>query len=141
MKKQIGVWIDRRQAILVSLTDTEETVKTLTSEVEKHVPTTGGAVESVPYGSKEIVAGDRVERRAEHHLDKYYADVLAELSDAEEIALFGPGLAKAEMKKRLKKSKALSRNLKAVETADKMTETQFRAKIKDFFKWNPPEEL
>ena len=75
MKKQIGIWIDRRQAIVVSLTDSKETIKTLVSEFEKHVPTTGGGRAPKPYGAQEIVAGDRVERRIEHHLDRYYDEV------------------------------------------------------------------
>ena len=141
MKKQIGIWIDRRQAIIVSLMDSKETVKTMASQFEKHTPTTGGGRASKPYGSQEIVAGDRVERRSERHLDRYYEDVMAALAGADEIALFGPGQAKVEMKKRLEKSKPLSKKLKAVETVDKMTETQIRAKVKEFFKWSAEEEM
>jgi hypothetical protein len=141
MKKQIGIWIDRRQAIVVSLTDSKETIKTLVSEFEKHVPTTGGGRAPKPYGAQEIVAGDRVERRIEHHLDRYYDEVMAELAQADAIVLFGPGQAKGEMKKRLERSKVLSKKLKAVETVDKMTETQIRSKVKEFFKWSAPEEM
>jgi len=141
MKKQIGIWIDRRQAILVSLTDTKETVKTLVSNIEKHVRTSGGARTSTPYGPQEIMAEDRIERKYGRHLDRFYAEVMAELAQADAIVLFGPGQAKGEMKKRLERSKVLAKKLKAVETVDKMTETQIRSKVKEFFKWSVEEGM
>jgi hypothetical protein len=51
--------------------------------------------------------------------------------------LFGPGEAKGELKKRLVKMK-LGERVAAVETADKMTDGQIAAKVRDYFKEHPP---
>ena len=54
------------------------------------------------------------------------------IRDAESILLFGPGEAKGELKKRLEKDN-LGERIVGVETADKMTDQQIAAKVKNHF--------
>ena len=49
--------------------------------------------------------------------------------DAETILIFGPGEAKGELKKRMERDK-IGIRIVAMETADKMTEPQIVAKVK-----------
>ena len=42
MKKQIGLWIDHRKAVIVIVTEEGEELKKITSNMEKHVRFTGG---------------------------------------------------------------------------------------------------
>ena len=58
--------------------------------------------------------------------------MIADISDAESILLFGPGEAKSELKKRLEKDN-LGDRIAGVETADKMTDLQIAAKDKEYF--------
>ena len=62
----------------------------------------------------------------------YYDAVIAHLSAADEILIFGPGEAKGELKKRLGKDKSDLRIL-TVETNDKMTESQIVARVRQHF--------
>jgi len=45
MSKQAGLWIDHRKAVIVLITDQGEEVKTITSDMEKHVRFTGGGMD------------------------------------------------------------------------------------------------
>ena len=52
--------------------------------------------------------------------------------DHRKALIFGPGEAKGELKKRLKKSK-LDGRIARVETVDKMTDRQIAAKVREYF--------
>ena len=66
------------------------------------------------------------------HLNTYYEKVISCLRDAESIFLFGPGEAKGELEKRIEKDN-LGDHIVGVETADKMTDPQIVAKVKEHF--------
>jgi hypothetical protein len=52
--------------------------------------------------------------------------------NAESLVILGPGEAKGELRKRLVKNK-LGGRVAAVETADKMTDRQIVAKVREYF--------
>jgi hypothetical protein len=68
------------------------------------------------------------------HLANYYDEVIACIGDAETILIFGPGEAKGELKKRMERDK-IGIRIVAMETADKMTEPQIVAKVKQRLLW------
>jgi stalled ribosome rescue protein Dom34 len=124
MKSNVGVWIDHRKAVIVSFTDEVEKTRRVTSHMEKHVRFSGGA--------NEASAEDKRDRRFTGHLDKYYERVVSCIRDADSILLLGPGEAKAELRTRLE-SEALGRRIVGIETADKMTDRQLAAKVRQHF--------
>lgn len=75
---------------------------------------------------------DIKEREFAAHLNEYYDEVADCLGDADSVLLFGPGEAKAELRKRMEK-KRLGERIAAVETADKMTERQIADKVRHYF--------
>jgi hypothetical protein len=66
------------------------------------------------------------------HLNIYYDAVIATIRDAESIMLFGPGEAKGELKERLERSN-LGGRIVSIETVDKMTDRQIKAKVRQYF--------
>jgi hypothetical protein len=126
MKKQAGLWIDHRKAIVVLVTDAGEEIKKITSGMEKHVRFTGGN------GSQEGSSEDVRDRQFGNHLNSYYDQVIAVIRDADSIQIFGPGEAKGELEKRLE-SEGLKAHILAIETADKMTDHQISAKVRERF--------
>ena len=66
------------------------------------------------------------------HLNKYYDEVIAAVGNANFILLFGPGEAKGELKKRLEHAKP-GGHIIAIETADKMSDQQITAKVREYF--------
>jgi NAD(P)H-hydrate repair Nnr-like enzyme with NAD(P)H-hydrate dehydratase domain len=124
MKKQAGLWIDHRKAVIVIVTDEGEETKEIASNMEKHVRFTGGTASEV--GSTE----DMRDREFGNHLNSYYDRVIAVLHDADSIQIFGPGEAKGELRKRLE-HKGLKGHVLAIETVDKMTDRQIAAKVRE----------
>jgi len=124
MSKQAGLWIDHRKAVIVLITDQGEEVKTITSDMEKHVRFTGGN------GSEDGSSEDVRDRQFGNHLNAYYDQVISIIRDADFIQIFGPGEAKGELEKRLE-HKGLKANVLAVETADKMTDRQIAVKVRE----------
>jgi len=71
MKKDIGLWIDHREAIIVILTDDEEEIKHITSGNEKHIRYSGSSHSKTPEGLNEVTSEDQRDRRFWNHLNKY----------------------------------------------------------------------
>jgi hypothetical protein len=126
MKKQVGLWIDHRKAVVVLVTDEGEEIKKIVSDMEKHVRFTGGT------GSEDGSSEDVRDRQFGNHLNAYYDRVIAVIRDADSIQIFGPGEAKGELEKRLERDGLKARVL-AVETVDKMTDNQISAKVRERF--------
>jgi stalled ribosome rescue protein Dom34 len=127
MKKKVGLWIDHREAVIVSIKDDLEEIKSMTSNMEKHIRFSGGAQKD----SEE----DQRDRRFSNHLNKYYDGVISFIKDAESILIFGPGEAKVELKKRIEDGEGGTQAGRVVglETADKMTGPQIAAKVREYY--------
>jgi stalled ribosome rescue protein Dom34 len=126
MKKEIGLWIDHRKAVIVIIKDEEEEIKKVTSNMEKHIRFTSSST------SEEGSAEDVRDRKFGNHLNSYYDEVIAYIRDADSIQIFGPGEAKGELEKRIK-HEGLKAHILAIETADKMTDRQISAKVRNRF--------
>lgn len=126
MKRHAGLWIDHRQAFVVFVGDGNEETQRIESGVEKHVRFSGHS------SAEDGAADDQRDRRFGVHLDKYYDDVIAHMSTAESILIFGPGEAKGELQRRLA-SKGLGERIVGVEAVDKMTDHQIAAKVRQRF--------
>jgi hypothetical protein len=132
MKKDIGLWLDHREAIVVILTEDGEEIKHLASGSGKHIRYTGSSHSKTPEGLKEVTSEDQRDRKFENALNKYYDEIIAVIRDAASIQIFGPGEAKGELKKRLEHEKIVGQIL-AVESADRMTDRQISAKVRERF--------
>ena len=127
MKKEIGLWIDHRKAVIVIVTEAGDETVEITSEMEKHVRFSSGTESEI--GSTEDVR----DRQFGNHLNSYYDKVVAVIQDAEAIQIFGPGEAKGELQKRLER-KGIQGHLVSVGTMDKMSDRQIAAKVREHFR-------
>jgi hypothetical protein len=125
MKKEIGLWIDHRKAVVVIVSDDGEEVREITSHMEKHVRFSSGDSED---GSSEDVR----DRQFGNRLNSFYDAVIAVIRDGNSVQIFGPGEAKGELKKRLE-SEGFKGHILAVETVDKITDRQITAKVRERF--------
>ena len=131
MKKKVGLWIDHKKAVIVSVTGTEEDIKLIQSNTEEQ------RIEEQGRQNGRSVPSDDIRLRVlTEHLNNYYETVISCIRDAKSILLFGPGEAKGELKKRLEKDN-LGDRIVGVETADKMTDPQIAAKVKEHFLHQP----
>jgi hypothetical protein len=125
MSTEIGLWIDHRKAVIVMISGKDEEVKEITSHMEKHVRFASGNSQD---GSSEDVR----DRQFGDHLDEYYDRIIAAIHGGDTIQIFGPGEAKGELKKRLE-IRGYRGHILRVEAADKMTDRQIAAKVREHF--------
>ena len=132
MKTKVGMWIDHRKAVIVAVTDKGEEIKLIISKVEKQPGRYDGIRSTTPYESQQVPADDSRQKKFTGHLNIYYDAVIACIRDAESILIFGPGEAKGELQKRIKKNK-LGGRIVGIETVDKMTDHQIALKVRQYF--------
>jgi len=123
MSHDVGVWIDHKKAVIVSIAAGHITAVTLESDVGPH-PHYSGAQEGG--GEK------KYEERHNQGLDRYYDDVMGQLGKPDALLLFGPGEAKLQLKERLGRLK-VSERIVAIESTDKLTDPQIVAKVKEHY--------
>ena len=125
MNKRVGLWLDRNKAVIVSVTDTGEERKRITSDME-HYNLYSSVVPGD--GSPENIR----DRRYWNHLGEYYANIITHIHDAKAIQIFGPGEAKYELKKHLEEA-GLSEYIVSMEDAEKLTDDQIGVKVQERF--------
>jgi stalled ribosome rescue protein Dom34 len=124
MKKEVGLWIDHKKAVIFSLADEGAEIKRISSELKKNVRLSGG--------TQKESAEEQGDKRLTGNLNNYYDEVVDYICDAESILIFGPGEAKNELKKRLE-SRKLYQRVVGFETADNMTDNQIVVKVRQRF--------
>src|SRR5512146_93264 len=95
-KREAGVWIDHRKAVIVTITGDEIETKQLQSNMEKHVRFSSGS-------SQDGSAEDMRDRQFDSHLNSFYDEVIAAIGEVDSILIMGPGEAKGELVKRLER--------------------------------------
>jgi len=130
MYTNAGLWIDHREAIIVTLSDTGEDIKRIHSAVEKH-PHSGEP------SNGQVPPDDRLQKEFTEHLAPYYDEIISYLRDAGSILIFGPGEAKGELMKRFEKHKNDKRTI-VLQTADHMTQPQVLALVLHHFHLDAP---
>jgi stalled ribosome rescue protein Dom34 len=128
MKKQMGLWIDHRRAVIVTVSDNGTMLKEILSHAEKQPRRTGDSPLKGSYEAQHVPPDGSRHRAFKKELNTYYDQVIESLREAETILLFGPGVAKTELKALLDKARFGERIL-ALETADKMSDTEITKKV------------
>jgi stalled ribosome rescue protein Dom34 len=124
MKSNAGLWIDHREAVIVVLSETEETTLRVQSGAAKQ-------------HAQEMPADDLRQKEFTERLARYYDAVISHLRGAGSIVIFGPGEAKGELKQRLETRKGETRAI-SMETADNMTDHQVAAMVRRHFHQDAP---
>lgn len=134
MEKLIGIWLDHEKTVIVAISNGLTTISHLyaDSEDENHL-LHGASASATHFGHQEITLERKIERRHKQHLHHYYQNIIQQIKDSKKIFIFGPGEAKIELEKEMKKLNDLASKIIAVESADKMTDHQIVAKVKNFF--------
>ena len=137
MKHEVGLWIDRQQAVIVTLNDGTQSVERVEADFEKRGRYT---TDMQPEGASAPhidLAEDKHERHTFEMINHYYETVASHLKDATAVFIMGPGPAKTDFQKVLEHHK-FSGQILGVEAADKLTNAQIAAKVRNFFLAHQP---
>lgn len=131
--KNLGIWLDKKTARLISLENEKEVMDTVVSEVEDfHIQ--GGSGTKFKGGPQDVVQDSKYLEREKHQLKSYFKEIASKMKDANAIVIFGPAQTKVKLRKELQENyKDLNAKVKAVKTADNMTDNQVKALVRDFF--------
>jgi hypothetical protein len=132
MSKQIGLWIDHKRAIMLTISEQGENFQKIESGIEKRIHYRGPPHPRTPYSPQYQQGDDQLDKQFTEHLNQYYCKVVSLIRGADSILLFGPGEAKNELKKRIAYEKLHIGNIKIAIT-DKMTDRQIAAKVRKYF--------
>lgn len=125
MHKRVGLWIDRKKAVIVSIANNIEAKRIITSDMEHYVLYSS----TVPGdGSPENVR----DRRFWDHLAEYYDKIVEHIRDGVEIQIFGPDEAKYELQKRLEQE-GLGDHIVSMEEAGILTDLQITTRVQKRF--------
>ena len=120
--KNLGIWMDHSTAHLMELTVDNIETKTLESKFT-HVE------KEMSLGKSEHL----MHNKEQHQHSEYYKKLGEVIRNYEEVLLFGPTEAKSELLNILKADHRFAKIKIGVEQADKMTENQEHAFVREYF--------
>ena len=135
MKRNAGVWLDNRKAIIVFVDTAGQSLQQIDSGVEGRVRLSGGSrTRKTPYGPQDVVHDSKRDARHQQNLRKYFREIIRTVATVDKLILFGPGEAKLALMKEIEKSKVLSPKVVDIQTTDKMTDKQIAAYARSYYK-------
>ena len=134
MNTQAGLWINHYEAIVVVLREKNVVAVThLSSHVGKDHCRADGSCPPPHCDPQDVASAQQFENRRLHQLNRFFDDVIDSVCRAQQLFVMGPGEAKGQFVKHLRKINAMKDRNIAVETRDKMTETQITDAVMEFF--------
>jgi hypothetical protein len=133
MMQKMGIWIDHKEAFLVSLQDGKTTIKRVESNADSHFRPSGGWKSSGTNVAQSVSKEQTADERRKHQFRNFYQEVIEKARNASLLYIFGPGEAKGELVKEIEKIKGQSERISAVDVCDSLTENQIVAQVKSFF--------
>ena len=133
MTREVGLWIDHKQAVIVILLRQGEQLEHISSTMSKNTQHSDASSSTGASGFHHDAAEDAHERRPGNQFNDYYDIVVSNLRGADSILIIGPGDAKDMLQKRLE-ALSLGGRIVGVETADKMSDTQITAAVREHFR-------
>jgi hypothetical protein len=131
--KNIGIWIDKQEAKIITLENGSEHLKTVSSDLEDF-NIGGGSGTAQKGGPQDVVQDSRYLEREKHQLADFFTDLVKYIEAADAVVIFGPAEAGMKLEKELvEKHHLLVGKVKSVEKADSMTENQLTAWVRDYF--------
>lgn len=121
-KKQLGVWMDHSTANLIVLNDELTENRTIYAQVGEQDEALNSRDESM------------IHNKEQNELSGFFSRISKVIFNYDEVLLFGPTNAKAELANSLKGDHHFAKVKIEVKPADKMTENQQQAFVKEHFR-------
>ena len=133
IQKPVGIWLDYRDAYIVFINNGSEKTLHLTSHIDESHPV-GGSGTSTPYGAQEAISETKYLNRRQQQEKQYYLSIIEKLSPRDGIYIMGPSQAKIGLEQEMSKKPGQAGEILAVESCNRITDNQIKAKVRDFFK-------
>jgi hypothetical protein len=134
MKKNIGIWIDSKQAFIIKLSNHKHTMKTIESNIEFRERVEGESKKFGRFGGQYISYEKHRENKQMSQTSEFIKKLLKEITNCDSFVIFGPSKMKKILKKEIKNNMLLAPKLLGVFKSEQLTENQMVAWVKDYYK-------
>jgi hypothetical protein len=127
MAANIGIWLDRSNAMIVRIEGTKCDIETISSDVEiaRH-PRCGTK------GHCTIIPERRLKLRRQAFVRRFYQKIVQSVRDAGTLFILGPGMAKMELINEIGAIKHLRTRILGIETVDKISIRQLELMLRGY---------
>ena len=132
--KRSGIWIDQREANIITFDETTLSNKTIYSDVESRIRIEGEGKKFGRFGDQYTNDEKGKQNRNEQLLQRFLSSVAKQLNHADEIIIFGPAQTKNKLEKLIGESPDLQKKLINTLVSENMTHNQKVAFVRDYFK-------
>lgn len=131
--RNIGIWIDKSVAKIVTIENGIENLEMINSQVEGyHIG--GGSGTKFKGGPQDVVQDRKYLQREKHQLKSFFKAAATKIKTAHQIVIFGPAETNEKFRKELRlKYREIESKIKAVRRVDSMTDNQLKALVRNFY--------
>lgn len=133
MKKNIGIWIDTNQAVIIKLSNNNFSLKRIESNIDTRERIPGESKKFGRFGGQYITYEKNRQNKKNEQTNLYFKALLKEINNCTNVVLFGPSTMKILFEKELKNNMQTADKLSGTFNSDAMTENQMVAWVKNFY--------
>ena len=131
--KNVGIWIDKRNAKIVTIEADNINLDTIVSDVEDF-KIGGGSGSKTKGGPQDVVQDSKYLGREKNQLSEFFKNIAKSISDADAIVIFGPAQTGEKLyNELLEKHSQVYRKVVSVKKADSMTDNQIIAWVRSYY--------
>ncbi|MEO6901862.1 MAG: hypothetical protein ABI315_01760 [Bacteroidia bacterium] len=135
-KKQAGIWIDSKKAIVVTLDQNDKQITVIPSNIEDKTHYENEGDKGSFMGQQHVSNERTFDERKKNQLHTFLQEVVASLKDVAGIYICGPAEVKVHLRKEVEANKNLEKVFRGIDSCEQMTENQLVAKVKKFYEQN-----
>lgn len=132
--KKVGIWLDQKEANVITLFENTQQQKIIYSDIETRERFEGETKQYGRFGEQYLNYEKGQQKRIKDLTNRYLNKIIQELNNVDEIMIFGPAQTKIKLEKLIQGNPNLLSKLKDVQVSDNMTENQKVAYVKKYFK-------
>lgn len=129
----VGVWIDSSKAVVSVLHGEDLSLEVLKSGIEGNERIEGEGRPAGRFGGQFLNDEQGAEARRNEAEKGFIENVLERIREADQLLIFGPAHMKSELETAVRSLPTPAPNIRAVESADSMTDNQVAEYVRNFF--------
>lgn len=128
-----GVWLDSSKAVIVTLKGEESDVQVIDSGIESRERIEGEGKIFGRFGNQFLDNRKSRDNKLRELEVRFVSGVFEAVREADQLLIMGPAHLKNELEKAVVNATGQKPNIRAVESADSMTDNQIAAHVREFF--------
>ena len=130
---KVGIWLDQKEANIITLLDDSIQNKTIYSDIETRERYDGEKKQFGRFGEQYLNNEQNKENKINDLTNKYLNEILSTLKNVDEFFLFGPSQTKIKLEKLIQSNNELQLKFKGIQNSEKMSDNQKVAYVKKYF--------